>query len=88
VGEGNKVEFRPVKLGPIIDGLRVVQEGLSSGETIVVNGLQRVRPGAQVAPQRVAMGEHHSADGQPLLAANTRSSSPPGTQSTDHGTAQ
>src|SRR6202043_2387616 len=72
VGEGNKVEFRPVKLGPIIDGLRVVQEGLSSGETIVVNGLQRVRPGAQVAPQRVAMGEHHPADGQPLLAANTR----------------
>jgi RND family efflux transporter MFP subunit len=88
VGEGNKVEFRPVKLGPIIDGLRVVQEGLSSGETIVVNGLQRVRPGAQVAPQRVAMGEHHSSDGQPLLAANTRSSSPPRTQSTDHGTAQ
>jgi RND family efflux transporter MFP subunit len=58
VGIDNKVEYRPIKLGPVIDGLRVVQSGLSAGETIVVNGLQRVRPGAQVAPQRVAMGEH------------------------------
>jgi len=57
VGAGNKVEYRPVKLGPIVDGLRVVQSGLVPGETIVVNGLQRVRPGAQVNPQRVAMGE-------------------------------
>jgi RND family efflux transporter MFP subunit len=57
VDKGNKVEYRPVQLGPVIDGLRVVQSGLSPGETIVVNGLQRVRPGAQVQPQRVAMGE-------------------------------
>jgi RND family efflux transporter MFP subunit len=57
VGADNKVQYRPVKLGPIIDGLRVVTDGLSAGETIVVNGLQRVRPGAVVAPERVAMGE-------------------------------
>lgn len=59
VGKDNKVEYRPVKLGPIVDGLRVVREGLSSGDTIVVNGLQRVRPGTPVTPQRVAMGEQH-----------------------------
>ncbi len=63
VGHDNKVEYRPVKLGPIVDGLRVVREGLSAGDTIVVNGLQRVRPGAPVTPQRVAMGEQHPQDG-------------------------
>jgi RND family efflux transporter MFP subunit len=57
VGQDNKVEYRPVKLGPVIDGFRVVREGLKPGETIVVNGLQRVRPGAAVTPQLVAMGE-------------------------------
>lgn len=72
VGAGNKVEYRPVQLGPVIDGLRVVQSGLSAGEVIVVNGLQRVRPGAQVQAQRVAMGEHGSADGKALLAGNTK----------------
>ena len=57
VGKDNKVEYRPVQLGAVVDGLRVVQSGLAAGETIVVNGLQRVRPGAQVQAQRVAMGE-------------------------------
>jgi RND family efflux transporter MFP subunit len=61
VGKDNKVSYRPVKLGPIVDGLRVVAEGLAPGETIVVNGLQRVRPGAQVSPQRVAMDNHAEA---------------------------
>ena len=40
----------PVTLGPIVDGLRVVRTGLSAGELIVVNGLQRVRPGVTVEP--------------------------------------
>jgi RND family efflux transporter MFP subunit len=73
VGAGNKVEYRPVRLGPVIDGLRVVQSGLTAGESVVVNGLQRVRPGAQVQPQRVAMGERGSAEGSGLLAGNNGS---------------
>ena len=56
VSADNKVEYRAIKLGPVVDGLRVVREGVKAGEFIVVNGLQRVRPGAVVAPQRVAMG--------------------------------
>lgn len=56
IGRDNQVEYKPVKLGPLIDGMRVIREGLSAGDTIVVNGLQRVRPGAVVTPQRVAMG--------------------------------
>jgi RND family efflux transporter MFP subunit len=71
VGAGNKVEYRPVQLGPVIDGLRVVQSGLAPGETIVVNGLQRVRPGVQVQPQHVAMGERRAGDEASLLARNT-----------------
>ncbi|QIL71699.1 efflux RND transporter periplasmic adaptor subunit [Diaphorobacter sp. HDW4B] len=55
VGEGNKVEYREVQLGAPVDGLRMVTSGLKVGERIVVNGLQRVRPGAVVAPQDVPM---------------------------------
>jgi multidrug efflux system membrane fusion protein len=55
VGADGKAEFRPVRLGGSNDGLRVVQSGLKPGEKIVVNGLQRVRPGAPLAPQLVAM---------------------------------
>jgi len=74
VGADNKVQYRPVKLGPIIDGLRVVTDGLKAGETIVVSGLQRVRPGSPVTPANVAMGERHRGQGQPetLLARNAR----------------
>ena len=68
VGAGNKAEYRPVKLGPTVDGLRVVREGLKGGEKIVVNGLQRVRPGAPIAPQMVAMD---AASASLALAANS-----------------
>ena len=69
VGADNKVQYRPVKLGPIIDGLRVITDGLKPGETIVVNGLQRVRPGSSVTPERVAMGERRRGDGPEILYA-------------------
>ena len=55
VDGGNKVAYRPVSLGGTADGLRLVSAGLKPGERIVVNGLQRIRPGALVAPQPVAM---------------------------------
>jgi len=50
VGPKNDVQYRAVTLGPIVDGLRVVRSGLEVGESVIVNGLQRVRPGAQVTP--------------------------------------
>src|SRR6267154_2329562 len=46
-----KVEFRPVKIGSLVDGLRVVKEGLKPGEQIIVEGLMRVRPGILVEPK-------------------------------------
>jgi RND family efflux transporter MFP subunit len=75
VGKDSRVEYRPVQLGPVVDGLRVVQSGLAPGEVIVVDGLQRVRPGAQVAPQLVAMGEGRRADGGALLVHNAQRAS-------------
>jgi len=80
VGADNKVAYRPVQLGPVIDGLRVVQSGLTAGETIVVNGLQRVRPGAQVQAQHVAMGAPSAAHEKHLLAG-TATTSASGTES-------
>jgi RND family efflux transporter MFP subunit len=71
VGADNRVEYRPVKLGPVIDGLRVVREGLKASDTIVVNGLQRVHPGSPVTPQTVAMGEQHiHPDSKTMYAQN------------------
>jgi len=55
VNANNVVEYRVVKLGPVIDGMRVVREGLRQGERIVVNGIQRVRSGIPVAPEPVSM---------------------------------
>ncbi len=55
VGADNKALYREVTLGASVNGLRVVKDGLAPNERIVVNGLQRVRPGALVAPQAVEM---------------------------------
>jgi multidrug efflux system membrane fusion protein len=55
VDADNKAIYREVTLGPSVEGLRVVTQGLTSGERIVVNGLQRVRPGAVIEPQLVSM---------------------------------
>jgi multidrug efflux system membrane fusion protein len=50
VKQDDTVEARPVTLGPLDDGLRVVREGLKPEDRVVVDGLQRVRVGAKVSP--------------------------------------
>jgi len=55
IGADNKAAYREVTLGASVNGLRIVQSGLKPNERIVVNGLQRVRPGAVVAPELVPM---------------------------------
>ncbi len=47
----NTVAYQAVKLGPVVEGKRIVRSGLEAGQQIVVNGLQRVRPGMPVTPQ-------------------------------------
>jgi RND family efflux transporter MFP subunit len=49
------IEYRAVTLGPIVDGMRVVRSGLKPGDLVVVNGLQRVRPGVKVDVATVPM---------------------------------
>jgi multidrug efflux system membrane fusion protein len=63
VDKADKAVWREVTLGPSVNGLRIVSSGLQAGERIVVNGVQRVRPGALLAPQTVAM------DAKPELRA-------------------
>lgn len=55
VDAANTVQYRSVVTGRSVDGLRVVRSGLESGDVIVVNGLQRVRPGVTVSATEVAM---------------------------------
>jgi RND family efflux transporter MFP subunit len=55
VSDDGKVTYRPITLGPLERGLRVVREGLSENDKIVVRGLQRIRPGAAVAFDTVSM---------------------------------
>ena len=51
----NRVVYRPVTVGPSVGSLRIVTGGVTHGERVVVNGLQRVRPGALVQPETVPM---------------------------------
>lgn len=55
VDGNNVVHARPVRPGPRQYGYRVIREGLKGGETLVVNGLMRVRPGAKVAPTEIVL---------------------------------
>jgi RND family efflux transporter MFP subunit len=71
VNDRNVVEYRPVKLGAMHNGLRAVAEGLTPGEWVIVNGIQRVRPGVTVTPQKVSMrpGPPAAAEAPPKAAS-------------------
>ncbi len=57
VNSENVVEKRLIRMGQLVDGLMVIEEGLRPGEWVVVNGLQRARPGAKVDPERTDMAK-------------------------------
>jgi RND family efflux transporter MFP subunit len=69
IDANNTVAYRAVKVGRLTDGLRIVHEGLSPGENVIVNGVQRVRPGVVVKPELVAMDARENAES---LLAGTR----------------
>jgi RND family efflux transporter MFP subunit len=68
VTEQNEVAARPIRVGALHDGLRVIEDGLRPGERVIVNGLQRVRPGITVAPQLVDMPVTPAARGPVAMA--------------------
>ncbi|KAB1075056.1 efflux RND transporter periplasmic adaptor subunit [Methylobacterium planeticum] len=51
IAEDGTAAAREIKLGPKVDGYRVIREGLKGDETVVINGLTRVRPGAKVTAE-------------------------------------
>ena len=55
--KNNTVAYRTVQLGSEFDGKRVVRSGLNPGDRIVVNGLQRVRPGMAVTPELASVAD-------------------------------
>lgn len=78
VDDKNTVQYRPVKLGIPQGELRAIESGLQNGDRVVINGLQRARPGTQVNPEMVEMG----GDGTPVQATaeaqtDTKESQPP-----------
>jgi len=57
LGPDNKLEYRQIQAGRIIEGgLRIVRKGLKPDDVVVISGLQRVRPGIQVKPNMATMG--------------------------------
>lgn len=60
----NKVAAKPIRIGPKLYGYRVVREGLTGDETIIINGLMRVRPGVTVKPELVVLPEQAAGAGQ------------------------
>lgn len=77
LGPENKALRRDVKLGRIIDGLRVVTGGLSAGDKVIVHGVQKVFfPGMAVTPQSIRMGDPPPAPA--TTAGGTESKAPHG----------
>jgi membrane fusion protein, multidrug efflux system len=81
VGTDEKVVLRPVTLDERIDDLSIVTKGLAAGERVIVEGMQKVRPGMQVKAERAAVATPAAqpaapAPGQPVAPAPAKSGAP------------
>ncbi len=69
VNSENIIEKRNIQQGQLVDGMRVIEEGLQNDDWVVVNGIQRARPGAKVDPEKTEMASlTASARGQAMAA--------------------
>ncbi|WP_081762794.1 efflux RND transporter periplasmic adaptor subunit [Xanthobacter sp. 126] len=73
VGPENKVSQKFVTLGPLQGDMRVIREGLSPDDKVVVNGLMRVRPGVTVTPQVAGAAPAAGAPGAPAGSSSAAS---------------
>jgi multidrug efflux system membrane fusion protein len=84
VNDQNVVEQRQVKVGALIEGMRVIEDGLKGDEWVVVDGIQRARPGAKITPvqQQATAPASAPAPGseQAKPAAASASVAPPGSE--------
>ncbi|WP_432761469.1 efflux RND transporter periplasmic adaptor subunit [Rhizobium calliandrae] len=69
VGADGGITPKSVRLGPKLYGYRVIRSGMTGDETIVVNGLMRIRPGVKVAPQLIQLPQEASNEEAPSQAA-------------------
>jgi multidrug efflux system membrane fusion protein len=70
VDANSVVQVRPVELGPIVDGLRVVRKGLGPDERVIINGLVNARPGSKVTAQPGDMNQFLAAQSVPVISVN------------------
>jgi len=68
IGNDNKVNIRPIKMGPRVDTMWIVNEGLKPGDRIVAEGMQKVREGMEVQPKPFQQGSEAE---RPKIASNT-----------------
>ena len=71
LAKGDSLAYRPVEIGRLSDGLRIVRSGVQAGEKVVVNGLMRVRPGIKVTRTVVAMAPDSSGARDSSIAQDT-----------------
>jgi multidrug efflux system membrane fusion protein len=70
LGAGNTAQRKDVQLGPLVDGLRMVQSGLGTGDKVIVSGLQKsFYPGVPVTPKESAMELSHATTTSSLTSA-------------------
>lgn len=75
VGKDGEVGAKPVQTGPLVNGLRVIRTGLMPDDRVIINGLQRARPGQKVQPQDGQITPQDNAQNPaPTTAARTASS--------------
>jgi hypothetical protein len=63
------VSRKPITMGPLVDGLRVVRTGLTSEDVVIIKGLQRARPGNKVAPKQEQIRLSEAAPPGPRVSA-------------------
>jgi membrane fusion protein, multidrug efflux system len=65
LGTGDTVERRNVKLGRVVDGLRVIPEGLKPGDRLIVTGIQKVFPGGKATAVPITATAEPRVGGRP-----------------------
>jgi RND family efflux transporter MFP subunit len=75
VDDNSVVQVRPVELGPIVDGLRVVRKGLGPGDRVIINGLANARPGSKVSAQPGDMNQFLVGQSETVVTASAESQS-------------
>jgi RND family efflux transporter MFP subunit len=65
VADDGTVSTKPVVLGPMIDGLRVIRNGVTASDLVIVNGVQRARTGIKVKPDKTVIGQLQKAASLP-----------------------